>query len=177
MKREMLRQELEKALAEKALLCAGLKKLSSQFDCKNALNNPELDPETGDRVIKVFTEIYRHTNDSDTLTALLLGLWGDMEELVKLESLRKKLRFLDMDKFPEIYFAYTLLISGETDPEVFGCITNPLVILGQILSKDTLFYSGKVKEADPKITFRKALQETVKEMIREKYKRHHRYEL
>jgi hypothetical protein len=165
MRKEILKMKLEKELAEKDRLCFEIKELASKVDLKTALNDSKLSPQEGDRIIKLFIEIYRHTGNSDTSTALLLGLWDDMEELVKLESLRKKLRFLDDEKLPEIYFGYTLLIAGETDPEVFGCSTSPVEIL-----------KGIQKEF-PELTFRKAMQETVKEMIREKYKRQHMYEL
>jgi len=165
MRKEMLRLKLEKELAKKDRLYSEIKELGSIVDLRQALRDPEVSPETIDNIIRAFIEIYRRDGDSSTLNLLLLGLWDDMEELVNLESLRKKLRFLDMDKFPEIYFAYTVLIAGETEPEIFGCSTNPMQILKGI------------QEEFPEFTFRKALAETVKEMVREKYKRQHMYEL
>jgi hypothetical protein len=166
MNREMLKLKLEKELAKRERIFAELKELTSAIDLSGALQDPKLLPETGDFIIHTLIKIYRHDKESSTLNTLLLGLWGDMEKLLNLESLRKKLRFLDDEKLPEIYFAYTLLIAGETDPEVFGSCSNPMQILEQAL-----------RENGPEGTFREALQETVKEMLREKYRRQHMYEL
>jgi len=93
----------------------------------------------------------------------LLKFWDDMVKLTDDEFLRKKLRFLDDERFPEVYFAYTLLLSGETDPAVFGNETNPQKLLHEFL------------EEFP--TKRAALYETVKVMIKEKYRRQHVYEI
>ena len=183
MKREMLKAELEKELANKQDVWLRLKEQELLFGMFES--SLELTKSVDEDIILRLTEMYqemREQGDSTPPTPmlrragkesqqlimaiLLLGLWDDMEELVALDSLRTKLRFLDYEKFPEVYFAYMVVIKGETDPEVFGCSTNPMDLL-----------SDEFQEAEPGDNLRKILKETVKEMIKEKFKRQHVYRL
>lgn len=93
----------------------------------------------------------------------LLKFWDDLVKLTDDDNLRKKLRFLDDEKFPEVYFGYTLVLSGERDPAVFGNETNPQELLQEFLEEG--------------LSRRQALYETVKTMIKEKYRRQHVYEI
>ena len=93
----------------------------------------------------------------------LLEFWDDLVKLADDESVKGRLYFLDDEKFPEVYFAYTLVLSGETNPAVFGNETNPQELLGEFLEQGQ--------------TRRLAIYEAVKKMIKEKYKRQHVYEI
>lgn len=173
MKREMLKQELEKELESKQDVWLRLKDRESLFkDFESALDLVEA---VDDDIILRLIELYRQSRiQGDTtknsqqviLAILILGLWDDMVELLGTESIRTKLRFLDFQKFPEVYFAYLLVIKGETDPEVFGCSTNPMELLDE-----------EIAESEEDDDFKTILKRTVREMIKEKFKRQHMYEL
>jgi len=91
----------------------------------------------------------------------LLKFWDDMEALAQEESPR--LSLLDMEIFPEVYFAYSSLLVGENNPETYGCEIAPAEFLAEVRSLG--------------VTLRPALYEVARLMIREKYRRQHVYEI
>jgi len=97
------------------------------------------------------------------LVRALLEFWDDLEKLAEEETMRPKLHWLDGEVFPEVYFAYTLLLSGEDDPAVFGNETNPQELLQEYLEQGQ--------------SLRLAFYETVQKMVKEKYRRQHVYKI